>query len=102
LDSELKIHIDKLATHNPARQYREISTTPRDIARSVSADPESNTIEEELLNVKRRDQNPGNNLETYGSSRTRGLSKKQLRKQANANRVQKLSRSQRKKQAKAT
>jgi hypothetical protein len=46
LDSELKIFIDNLESRKPAEQYRDISTTPRDIARSVSVDPDQRQSEE--------------------------------------------------------
>ena len=36
LDPGLRIYIDNLETRKPVRQHREISSTPRDIAREVS------------------------------------------------------------------
>jgi hypothetical protein len=91
LDSELTIHIDNLHTRRqvnlrepasaPETLLRSVSQTPRDIARSVSVDQDSNIPEEELLAVTRRkNQRSRRNRRTSMINRVQKPSKKQSRK----------------------
>jgi hypothetical protein len=85
LDSSLTIHIDNLVAQN-SWAIQAVSTTPRDIARSVSASFNQTRFEEELLpRMERIMQKPRQNSQT---------------KRTNYNGISKPSRKQRRKLAK--
>jgi hypothetical protein len=105
LDSSLTIHIDILVARNGGA-IRAVSTTPRDIARSVSASFNQTRLEEELLPRKERiTQKPRQNSQTKRTNYN-GISKpsrkqwRQLAKHKGNNSISKPSRKQRRKLAK--
>jgi hypothetical protein len=106
LDSGLIIFIDCLETRKQAYQPREVSTTPRDIARSISADPSLRIVEEGIIASRAIERQPAGKPQTQPGNRVKKLSKKQRRKLAGkpqtqpGNRVKKLSKNQRRKLAK--
>jgi anion-transporting ArsA/GET3 family ATPase len=87
LDTGLTIFIDNLESRKRIGQHREISTKPRDIARSVSADPDLNKLEESLI-ASDRVRNPRYNLRTIRTNRIQKLSKTQRKKLRRAARAQ--------------
>jgi hypothetical protein len=54
LDSGLTIFIDNLEIQKRANQPREVSTVPRDIARSESVDQEQTKLEESIIRNKNK------------------------------------------------
>jgi hypothetical protein len=87
LDSGLTIFIDNLESRRRVNQQRPISPTPRDIARSLSADPDLNKIEEDLLLATKGKKQKGN-LRTIRAPQIQKLSKNQKKKLARAKRAQ--------------
>jgi hypothetical protein len=83
LDSGLTIFIDNLEIRKRAYQPREVSMTPRDIARSVSANQDQNDLEEGLI-VATKGRNRQENLRTIKTNKIQKLSKKQKKKSARA------------------
>jgi hypothetical protein len=90
LDSGLTIFIDNLESRKRAHKPREISTTPRDIARSESVDPEQTKLEETILRNKNK--NPLKVSRVTRSNPTGGI-KKPSRKERK--RIAKAKRNQR-------
>jgi hypothetical protein len=58
LDSGLTIFIDNLETQKRAKQHREISTIPRDIATSKSVDSDQRNLEESLIRINIKTPSP--------------------------------------------
>jgi hypothetical protein len=91
LDSGLIVHINNLAFRQ--NDYcKQVSPTPRDIARSVSASPDQVNFEEEIIATRNKVKPLP--LRTIKSTRSKPgkvewkLSNNQMRKLAKANRVQ--------------
>jgi hypothetical protein len=87
LDSELTIFIDNLEIRRNTNQPREISTTPRDVTRSESVDPEQIKLEESIL--RNPNKNPSAARRVTRSNPAGGvpiLSKRQRRRIAKAKR----------------
>jgi hypothetical protein len=93
LDNGLINYIDNLYERSQIEHqnsqgisFREISSTPRDIARSSSEDPGLRIIEEEILATRASDtQQPKGNLRINPENRVKKLSKRQRRKLARQN-----------------
>jgi hypothetical protein len=83
LDSGLTTFIDNRETRRRVGQHRHISTTPRDIARSVSVDQDLNELEKELI-VATKERNRKGNLRTIRTNQIQKLSKNQKKKLARA------------------
>jgi hypothetical protein len=85
LDSGLVTFIDNLEARKRTGQHRDISTTPRDIDRSVSVDQDLNELQEELI-VASKGRNRKDNLRTIRTNPIQKLSKNQKKKLASAKR----------------
>ena len=110
LDSGLIIFIDNLESRKPVRHHREISTTPRNIARLESEDSDQRNLEESLIRININSLLPKAKMVTQ-SNPTEGiqkLSRKQRKQTSGATQsnptegIQKLSRKQRKQTSRAT
>jgi hypothetical protein len=80
LESGLITFIDNLESRKQAYHPQRVSTTPRDIARSVSADSNLRIVEEAIVASRAVVQRPANKNQTQPGNKVRKLSKKQRRK----------------------
>jgi hypothetical protein len=85
LDSGLTIPIDNLELRRPLGP-KEVSTVPRDIARSVSADSDSRLLEEETIKIRSGKPHQANtNLKVNIGNRVTKLTNNQRRKLSKKN-----------------
>jgi hypothetical protein len=83
LDSGLTIFIDNLESRRRVGQRRQVSTTPRDSARSVSVDQDLNKVEEELIGAS-KERNRKDTLRTIRTNQIQKLSKSERKMLARA------------------